>query len=357
MRWISSLVSIFSIALACAGAFASEDPPDPDFRIRFYERKLEDHPDLFAGHAALGTAYLDKARQSHDVVWIGKARTALERSLKLQPNLNALVAMAALCSFSHRFECALEYAARAASARADDTRIRSIRMEAYLGLGRTDAAKALLESSSPADDDPLLYAARGRWLAELGRYDEARRAFADAAERGRNLGATDLAIWSDTNAAGMLLDSGRAEPALAHLEAASELEASSPPVATALRIHWAEYQHARGEREQALSIYEEILDEAEDPEIARRAFVLAQELGRDEQAQSLFERAERAAESVLAASEIYSLETHARLYADARVKLERAEQLAERNLEWKRDRAARETLEYVRDRLAATRPQ
>ncbi len=356
MRRTLVLFTLSSVLLACGSvaptAAVRTSPSDPAVRIELYERKLAEHPDLFAGHAALGAAYLDKARESHDVAWIAKARAALERSLEIQPSLNALVSMASLCSFSHRFECALELADRAARANPTDARLRSIRVEAQLGLGRTDAVAALLEAATPAPDDALLRAARGRWLAELERFDEARAAVVEAAALARAAQATDLAIWAETNAAGMLLDSDRAEPALQHLEAAAALPRGSRPVQSALAIHWAEYHALRGEGERALEIYAGLLGDPVDPEIARRAFVLAQQLGQRERAAELFRRAQSEAERIRAAGEVYALEAQARLYADAGLELERAEALAQQNLEWKRDRSARETLDYVRARRA-----
>ncbi len=355
-RWPNLTCAVAALSwLVCSALAASENPHDPDARIRFYEQKLAEHPRLFAGFAELGAAYLDKARETHDVTWTRKARQALERSLEIQPNLNALATMASLCNFLHRFECALEHAEHAVKARPDDPRILSLQVEANLGLGRLDDAARLLDGGSPEGgqrrgDDVVVSAARGRWLAEQQRYDEARDAFTTAAARARAAKATDLAIWAETNAAGMLLDSGRPEPALAHLESASALPAGERSIQNVLRIHWAEYHALAGEPERALAEYQALLAEQQDPELFRRAFVLARTLGRPDRAKQLFSAGERAAERIREAGEIFALETQARLYADAGVELDRAEQLARRNLEHKLDHSARETLAYVRSR-------
>ncbi len=343
--------------LASSAPVAGEDPNDPDVRIRFYEQKLEQHPRLFAGFAELGAAYLDKARQTHDVTWTSKARRALERSLGIQPNRNASATMAALCNFLHRFECALEHVERAQT-RPDDPETLSLKVEAYLGLGRLDDVARLLDGSvSPPSaprgdsaDSIIASAARGRWFAEQERYDEARDAFLDAAAKARAAKASDLAVWAETNAAGMLLDSGRPEGALAHLESASALPAGSRSIQNVLRIHWAEYHTLVGEPEKALTEYQALLAEQGDPEIIRRAFVLARTLGRTDRAEELFAAGERAARRIADAGEIFALETEARLYADADLNLDRAEPLARRNLEYKKDRSAHETLAYVRSR-------
>jgi galactokinase len=119
-----------------------------------------------------------------------------------------------------------------------------------------------------------------------------------------------------------------------------------------LLVHRAERHGLEQRPEEALRTYETILERQQDPEIYRRAYVIAHEIGRENQAAELFAAAETAAERIAGTGEILALETQARLYADAGVKLEEAEKIALQNLEHKRDRSARETLAYVRERRA-----
>ena len=362
MLWTTlcaGLVCMMGSAHAGQAQAASTATPvvTTDTAIEFYEAKLKQHPTLFAAHAALGAAYLDKARETHDVQWLAKGRNALNRSLELQPNLNALLSMAALCNFSHRFACGLEFAERAERAHPGDAALLPLRVEAQLGLGKLDAAAKLIETQLKRGEPSFaLLGAQGRWFAEQKRFDEAHDSFAAAAAQGRKEESDDLVIWAETNAAGMLIDSKRGgEPAHTHLEKAAALKASSWPITAVLQVHWAELHDLEGRPEQALALYKGILERQADPEIYRRAFVLAQKMGRKEEAADLLAAGERAAEQVLAAGEIFALEAQARLYADAGIKLARAEQLARQNLEQKQDRSARETLAYVQERAAALR--
>jgi tetratricopeptide (TPR) repeat protein len=335
--------------VAAEAAPSTESPAAPEVRIRFYEAKLKEHPTLFAGHAELGAAYLDKARETHDVSWLAKARASLERSLELQPNPNAFATLAALCNFSHRFACALENAERAARSDPADGRLRALRIEAYLGLGELEKAEQLLEESGAEDGAAFaLPAARGRWLAEQKRFDEALRSFVAAGEQARAGGANELTLWAEVNAAGALIDSGRPALARPHLEAATRLLPASWPMEALLKLHWAEVDALEERPAAALREYESILTREPDPEIYRRAYVLAHRLGQDQRAAELFAAADAEAERIAHAGEIFALEAQARLYADAGVKLDDAEGIALRNLEHKRDRSAHETLAYVR---------
>jgi tetratricopeptide (TPR) repeat protein len=346
LAWLTAGVGVTSHAAAT--------PPEVsvDQVIEFYTQKVQQHPTVFAAHAALGAAYLDKARETHEVQWLGKARAALQRSIELQPDLNAFLTMAALCNFSHRFACALEYADRAARAHPGDASLLPLRVEAYLGLGQLDAAQKLLAKALQAGNPSFAaLGAQGRWFAEQSRFDEAHDNFVAAAKQARAEGANDMVIWAETNAAGMYIDSKRPQPARAHLDAAAALETKSWPIAAVLQVHLAEWDDLEGRSEQALRRYQSILERQADPEMFRRAFVLAQKLGRQEQAAQLLSAGEAAAEKVLAAGEIFALEAQARLYADAGVKLDRAEQLAKQNLQHKQDRSARETMAYVEQRI------
>jgi tetratricopeptide (TPR) repeat protein len=349
--WWTALVWVVA-GIPVPSHAAATMPPEVsvDQVIEFYTQKVRQHPTVFAAHAALGAAYLDKARETHDVQWLGKARAALQRSIELQPDLNAFLTMAALCNFSHRFACALEYADRAARAHPGDASLLPLRVEAYLGLGQLDAAQKLLDKELQAGSPSFAaLGAQGRWFAEQSRFDEAHDNFTAAAKQARNEGANDMVIWAETNAAGMYIDSKRPQPARAHLDAAAALETKSWPIAAVLQVHLAEWDDLEGRSEQALTRYQSILERQADPEMFRRAFVLAQKLGRQQQAAQLLAAGEAAA--VLAAGEIFALEAQARLYADAGVKLERAEQLAKQNLQHKQDRSARETLAYVEQRI------
>ena len=335
------------------GSCASPGPPpsDADARIDFSLKKLSEHPRLFAVYTQLAAAYLDKARETHDPTFLAKGRDAVERSVAIQPNVPAFTVMAALCNFAHGFDCALEWGRRAAAANPADTAVTAFLVEAYMGLGRYEEAAKLLPLPGARSGDFYTAAALGQWLASQLRYDEAVDAFLDAAKLAGAGGMNDLAVWAEVSAAGALLDWGRPAPARSHLDAATRLGPRNRVVWTMLQLHWAEFYEAGGRLEEAVAVYESLLQEQEDPAIHHKAFLVARWLGQEDRANKHFEAAEQGYQRVIDAGEVYTLGGLARLYADGDVNLEHALALARRNLEYKRDIEAEAILAYVQSKL------
>lgn len=344
---------VFCLALILLGSCASRGRPrsDVDAQIDFYVKKLSEHPRLYPVYAQLGAAYLDKARETHDPSFLARGRDAVERSLAIQPSLQAFKVMAGLCNFAHRFETALEWGRRAAAANPSDTVVTALLIESYMGLGRYEEAAKLLPPPGATPRDFYTAAALGQWLVSQLRYDEAVDAFLDAARFARVGGMNDLVIWSEVSAAGALLDWGHPSPARSHLEAAARLGPGNAVVWRMLHLHWAELYEADGQLDKALAVYEGLLEEQEDSAIRHKAFLVARWLGQDDQAHKHFEAAEQGFQRVIDAGEVYTLGGLARLYADGDVNIEQALALAQRNLEYKRDIEAEATLAYVRSKF------
>jgi tetratricopeptide (TPR) repeat protein len=363
-RWIGALACVALTGCGTARidpprvgegpAQEQPDPNDPAVRIGLSEAKLKADPTAPGARVELGAAYLAQARASYDVAWLARARSELERSLELAPSASAHMTLAALCNFAHRFRCALDHAEQAARLDPRDGRARALRIDAYLGLGELKRAEQLLAQPGSEDGATFVLAAgRGQILSETKRYDDALRAFTSAAQ---SAGDDERALWAEIQAAGTMIDSGRPGLARTHLESAMQLLPASWELESELQRHWAAVHELEQRPAEALRAYDAILAREKDPEIYRRACAIARQLGETRRADELFAAAERSAERILAAGESFALEAQARLYADARVKLERAEELAQKNLEHKRDRSAYETLAYVRKQRGERRP-
>lgn len=329
-----------ALAAGCATAGGGDSPAR---RIRYYEGRIQEHPRLDPAYVALGAAYLDLARQTHDPAPLAAARKAADQALAIQPSLEAYKLHAAASDFAHRFEDALAWARKARAAAPEDDGVTALMVEAYMGLGRDEEARKLL----PGEDHPPRHfhgaAALGQWLLAQGRYDEAAASFSQAAGFAARAAVPKLEAWAEAQAAGALLDSGRPDEARPHLARAAELAPDSPLVA----LHTAELDLAEGRKAEALAVYDRLLEHRDDPEIHRRAFLLSRELGRAKEAERHFRAAETIDRRALDAGEIYSMESLARLYCEAGVHLDEARRLAEESFRYKRDRTARQTLACV----------
>lgn len=328
----------------CPGSQAKES-------LAYYEERVARHPNLYPAHTGLAAAYLDLARETADPEPLSRARAALERSLAIQPSYEAMALMASVALFSHRFDEALRWIDRAAAASpADgiDTRLLPGKVEALLGLGAGDEIPALFAARDRLAGDCHALIARAQWLRAEERPDEAVEALQRAASGGcrEGDGAPALIAWAETAIAGILIDAGHPDPARPHLAAAR----AADPCRRDLRLHEAELMEAEGADAGALRVYEALLAQVEDPFVRHRAFLVARRLGERERAGGHLSGAESAYQRAIDRGEVYTLEGLARLYLDAGIHPERARILAEENLRFKRDRAARRTLEQALSR-------
>jgi tetratricopeptide (TPR) repeat protein len=332
------------LLVGCAGAAVA-----PARRVRHYERRVREHPNLYPAWISLGAAHLDLARRSLDPAELAAAREAADRSLAIQPSLEGYKLRAAAEAFGHRFAEAVEWGmrARTAAAEGEDAGVTALLVEAWLGLGRSDEAQRLLGDVDRPPERFHAAAALGLWWLASGGADEAEAAFVEAARLAREAGVPALEAWAWVRAAGVRLDTGRPDLARPHLARAAAIA----PDDFELAIHRAELAHAEGRDDEAVDRYLRLLRRRDDPEIHRRAFLLLRERGPEAAADRHLRAAERIYRRAIDAGEVYTLEGLARLYCDAGIHLDEAERLAEANLRHKRDRTAREALACVRESL------
>ena len=348
----SVCAAVALLLVACATPRASGSWPitrssDADARIQYYAGRIAAHPRVYAAFLGLALAYLDKARETHEPSWVGKARAATQTSMDIMPSLEGYKMQARIAAFRHRFAEALTWGERAAellSADVPDGAVTARLVEAHMGLGQYDEARTRLPPEGTPPGDFHTAAAMGHWLVSQGRRDEAAAAFATATRFAVAEHAKPLAAWAWVMAAGVSLDAGQFDAARVHLQAAAAID----PTNRELRIHEAELMVAEGRESAAIVRYEALLAEAPDAELHRRMFQLARRRGDTARARRHFEEAERLLTRILEAGEAYALEELARLYLDAGRNADRALELATKNLQFKRDRSAMETLEAAR---------
>jgi tetratricopeptide (TPR) repeat protein len=354
---VAILILYVALLSGCAASKPSPQNSEPadndniDARIAFYEKKITDHPTVAAAHAKLGVSYLQKAKETHDVDWLRKAREATEKAIKIQPSLEAYRTMAAICSFAHQFACAVEWGQKAVRTYSQDFVSAAILADGYLRTGRSELAIETLNlKGTDAENSYELAEARGLIFSELGRMDEAREQYEKARLLAIKRGDRTSEVRAKVNVVGTYIDTERATEARAILAEIQETNGISKTVRDMVQLHRAELAELDKEYDKALRLYEELGQGQNDPDIYRKCYHLALKIGDEAKAKTLFKKSEDAALMILSKGEEFSLECLANLYAEAGVNLEQAEKYALRNLAIKQDKSAQETLNYVRQR-------
>ena len=218
-----------------------------------------------------------------------------------------------------------------------------MQVEALLALGRSEEALSIIGGEKDSASDFYTAAALAHWQLSRDRPAKAAEWFREAARLAKQQHATSQAVWATVSAAGVWLDTGDLVRARPLLDEAARLN----PTDTFLKIHRAELAAAESCPEEALRIYEELLKVQADPELHRRAYVLAKQLGRSESAETHLTASENYCRRAMDAGEVFGLETLANLYCDAG-RHDEALRIAELNLRHKRDAAAHDTLARAR---------
>jgi tetratricopeptide (TPR) repeat protein len=133
---------------AGAGASASgfADARNTDQRIRSLQAAVKTNTSSAAPFAALGDAYLQKARETADPAQYARAESALRAALQRDPrDAGALTAMGSLANARHDFRAALRYGERARAAAPGVVKPYGVLVDAQVELGRYDAAQRTLQ--------------------------------------------------------------------------------------------------------------------------------------------------------------------------------------------------------------------
>jgi len=120
--------------------------------IAFWEARVQTSPDDFTAQNQLALAYIQRARDTGDVMDSSRAQESVDASLAAVPdNHDAMVLLASLQVTRREFALALETARSAMVRDASDTFARAIAGDALIGLGDYDAAldtyRELVETS------------------------------------------------------------------------------------------------------------------------------------------------------------------------------------------------------------------
>lgn len=114
-----------------------------DRAILAAERSLQRNPNDATAYYRLGDAYIQKARETGDVAYFGRARGALQKSLALAPKHSGATRHLAYVLYSvHEFTAAATLAARAIELDPTDGHAYGILGDAHLEVGNDEQAEA-----------------------------------------------------------------------------------------------------------------------------------------------------------------------------------------------------------------------
>jgi tetratricopeptide (TPR) repeat protein len=138
-----------------------------DDQIESAIARIQRLPDNADGYTLLGGAYLQKARETGDPSFYGRAETALAKSLSLDPaNSDTLVQLGVLALARHQFGDALAYGRRAHDVNPYESAALGVIGDAQVELGRYDEARETFQAMLDLRPDLASYA-RVSYMREL----------------------------------------------------------------------------------------------------------------------------------------------------------------------------------------------
>ena len=255
-RRAASLTGTADAGLRPAPAVASIDASIDALRAR-----LAVVPGDWQASAALGIAYVQRARITADPSTYPTAETALRDSLRLRRdgNTDALVGLGSLAAARHDFSTALRWGTRAVRLSPYDADAYAVIGDAQLELGRYRAAFSSFQRMVDTRPDLASYA-RVSYALEL-RGDVAGAIGAMRAAYGVASGPSDIA-WAAAHVAKLHLGEGRLSQAIAWFRRARAADATSIDAQAGLAFTaW-----ARGDLDRAIAGYEALVARYPSPE-------------------------------------------------------------------------------------------
>ncbi|HYW37017.1 MAG TPA: tetratricopeptide repeat protein [Terriglobales bacterium] len=138
---------------------------ETDKQTQTLQDRVKEAPGDYAGYDGLGSAFLQKARETGDIAYYGLAEQTLKKALALAPQdfraADPLVHLALVYMGEHRFSDALAYAQKAIGTGSGNLAAFAIEGDAYTDMGDYDEAATsynIVQSLGRAISSPLALA-------------------------------------------------------------------------------------------------------------------------------------------------------------------------------------------------------
>jgi tetratricopeptide (TPR) repeat protein len=330
-------LSLFSFVLKDGSAMETGTTASSNMRgatDRLIERlqiRLDAIPEDSQGYVRLGSAYLQKARETGDISYYTRAEAALQEVLALDSgNAAAMTAMGVLELGLHRFPKALDWARRSLKANPHNPDPYGVLGDAQLELGQYDDAVESYQAMVDLKPDLASYARVARMRELMGDTDGAIRAMRLAVESGQP-GAESTA-WAWTQLGNLYFNSGDIDEAASHYEAALKFFDDYHIALAAL----GRTRAAQGHYDQAIALYQRAISIVPLPPTLAALGDLYTITGDTSKAQLQYDTVEVIAELSAINGQIYNREL-ALFYGDHDLKLGDALDFATRELEVRKD--------------------
>ena len=324
------LQAFLSLAVASAGIYAARNGDT----LESLEQRVVAQPDDFATWNKIAEARLRALGSTGELANLARAEIAVERSLKIAtPEFNraGLALRARVELASHRFKEAQQSAQQLLRIMPDSSYPLGLLGDAYLNLGEYEACERVWNEMLAKDKNVLTTEPR---LAQLdlvhGRRGKAGERYEKIVAAARKLEheAPEVLAWAHVQLGEFAFRSGDWEKAEQQYEAALTV---LPDYYSALE-HQAELRGAQGRLDEAVALYQRVIDRTARPEIIQALGDLYLFVGKGTEAKPWHARALAAYLASVERGEVLHFHHLAGLYADSLNEPEQAVYWARRDL-------------------------
>ncbi|SDK83495.1 Flp pilus assembly protein TadD, contains TPR repeats [Lentzea albidocapillata subsp. violacea] len=295
---IATLAITAGVALLATTATAlsrGDDPPpagqgaavvrsDVQRTITAAQDRLRRVPGDAGTWALLGSAYVEQARITGDPAYYGKAQGALETSLRHQPDGNgpAHLGLGALANARHDFAAARAQADLARTALPDTAEVYGVLADALTQLGAADEARAAVQRMLDLEPGVPAFTRAAYDFEQRGDVDSARQALTRALDASSSPAGT---VFCRYHLGELAFDNGDLDEASAQYERGLLVD----PLDPALLQGRAKIAAARGNLDDALTGYADLVARVPSPQYLHEHAVLLRAAGRTEDAARQFD--------------------------------------------------------------------
>ncbi|MFD4671992.1 tetratricopeptide repeat protein [Lentzea sp. NPDC058450] len=248
------------------------------------QERLRRIPDDAATWALLGSAYVEQARITGDPAYYGKAQGALDTSLRHKPDANgpAHLGLGALANARHDFAAARDQAELARTALPDTAKVYGVLADALTQLGAIDEARAAVQRMLDLEPGVPAFTRAAYDFEQRGDVDSARQALTRALDASSS--PSDK-VFCRYHLGELAFDNGDLDEASSQYEQGLLVD----PLDPALLQGRAKIAAARGNLDDALTGYADLVARVPSPQYLHEHALLLRAAGRTDDATRQFD--------------------------------------------------------------------